>query len=199
MMNVIERTQVPDGSLPVARLRDHLRLGTGFPDDGLQDSLLVGFLRAALAAIEARTGKALLSREFEWALTRYTDDSAEPFPIAPVSALHQTDFVGPTGEAEDFLARVYLSADRNRPSLMPVGGELPPIASGAYVRVRFAAGFAPSFDELPADLAQAVLLLAAHYYEYRDETSLVSGCLPFGVTALIERYRPLRLSLGGTG
>jgi uncharacterized phiE125 gp8 family phage protein len=41
-------------------------------------------------------------------------------------------------------------------------------------------------------------MLAAHFYEYRHETALGSGCMPFGVTSLIERYRPLRLSLGAT-
>ena len=48
-----------------------------------------------------------------------------------------------------------------------------------------------------ADLAQAVMLLAAHYYEYRDETALAEGCMPFGVASLIERYRIVRLYGGG--
>jgi len=42
-----------------------------------------------------------------------------------------------------------------------------------------------------------VLLLAAHYYEYRDETALGEGCMPFGVSSLIERYRTVRLFAGG--
>jgi uncharacterized phiE125 gp8 family phage protein len=42
-------------------------------------------------------------------------------------------------------------------------------------------------------MSQAVLMLAAHYHEYRYDTALDGGCMPFGVTALIERYRPLRL------
>ena len=42
----------------------------------------------------------------------------------------------------------------------------------------------------------AVLLLAAHYFEYRDETALSDGCMPFGVTSLIQRYRTVRFSLG---
>ena len=40
------------------------------------------------------------------------------------------------------------------------------------------------------------MLLASHYYEYRDETALSQGCMPFGVTSLIARYRPIRLGLG---
>ncbi|MEC7962778.1 MAG: head-tail connector protein, partial [Pseudomonadota bacterium] len=62
--------------------------------------------------------------------------------------------------------------------------------------VRLTAGFGP-WDAVPPDLAQAVLMLAAHYYEYRDDTGLKAGCMPFGVTALIERHRQMRL--GGIG
>jgi len=49
---------------------------------------------------------------------------------------------------------------------------------------------------MPADLAQAVLMLAAHYYEFRSDTSLGQGCMPFGVTSLIERYRTVRIFAG---
>ncbi len=55
-------------------------------------------------------------------------------------------------------------------------------------------GSAPAWGDLPADLAQAVLLLAAHYYEYRERgDALAQGCMPFGVSALIERYRTVRM------
>ncbi len=60
----------------------------------------------------------------------------------------------------------------------------------------FRAGFGAGWADIPADLAQAVLLLAAHYYEYRDEVSLSQGCMPFGVSSLIERYRTVRLLTG---
>jgi uncharacterized phiE125 gp8 family phage protein len=41
-----------------------------------------------------------------------------------------------------------------------------------------------------------VLLLGAHYYEYRAETGLAEGCMPFGVTSLIQRYRRMRITPG---
>jgi uncharacterized phiE125 gp8 family phage protein len=40
-------------------------------------------------------------------------------------------------------------------------------------------------------------MLAAHYYEYRHEMGLSGGCMPFGVSSLIERYRTVRLLGGG--
>ena len=58
-MMLIEETAPAAEALPVAALREHLRLGTGFEiaDDTAEDMALAGFLRAAIATIEARTGK----------------------------------------------------------------------------------------------------------------------------------------------
>ncbi len=63
-MNLSELSPVPQAELPVAQLKEHLRLGTGFADEAVQDGLLAGDLRAALAAIEGRTAKALIARDF---------------------------------------------------------------------------------------------------------------------------------------
>ena len=51
---------------------------------------------------------------------------------------------------------------------------------------------------LPVDLAQAVMLLAAEYYEHRHDAGVRSGGLPFDVVTLIERWRTVRV-LGGGG
>ena len=48
---------------------------------------------------------------------------------------------------------------------------------------------------MPADLRQAVFLLAAHYYENRAEGA-GGGSLPFGVLVLIEAYRATRIGGG---
>lgn len=50
-MMLSEVTAVPLAALPVAEFKDHLRLGTGFADDGAQDALVEGYLRAAIAAV----------------------------------------------------------------------------------------------------------------------------------------------------
>lgn len=197
-MMLIEETMVPSGALPVALFKDHLRLGSGFSDDGLQDNLLESFLRSAMAAIEARTGKILIEREFSWSVPRWRDAGAQALPIAPVSAVIEVVMLDRAGnEAAVDGARWYLEPDMQRPVLMPTSGLLPPIAQAGSARIGLLAGFGPEWSDLPADLAQAVLLLAAHYYEYRHEVQYDGGCMPFGVSALIERYRTVRLMGGG--
>lgn len=196
-MMLIEETQVPDAALPVAALKRHLRLGSGFAEDDVQDAVLGSFLRAALAAIEARTGKALIARGFVWTLHGWRDQEGAGFPVAPVSAVSQLAVTDRFGAAEIIEpARYRLEPDGQVPKLRPQGAALPSIPEGGAAEIRFTAGYGAGFDDLPADLAQAVLLLAAHYYEYRDETALGQGCMPFGVTSLIARYRPMRMGFG---
>ncbi|MFU8863945.1 MAG: head-tail connector protein [Rhodobacterales bacterium] len=196
-MMLTEDTMLPDALLPLAAFKAHLHLGTGFAETSLQDELLTGFLRAAMAAIEARIGKILLERDFTLTLTRWSSPTAQSLPVAPVqevAAITLRDAEG--GETIVATAQWRLEPDMQRPMVRATGGALPTVPTGGSAVVRFRAGMAADWQGLPPDLAQAVLMLAAHFYEYRQETGLGSGCMPFGVTSLIERYRGLRLSLG---
>ncbi|MBM1631762.1 phage head-tail connector protein [Sulfitobacter mediterraneus] len=196
-MMLIEETPVADAALPVEAFKAHLRLGSGFGQDGLQDVVLLSFLRAALAAIEARTGKALFTRGFVWTVSHWRDDAAQPLPIAPVSALSQVTVIAGNGtEIAVGPALYWLEQDMHRPRLRSTGTALPGIPTGGSVRLRFEAGMAAEWADLPPDMQQAVLMLAAHYYEYRNDTGLSEGCMPFGVSSLIERYKSIRIGAG---
>ena len=196
-MHLIEETSVPQAAIPIARFKAHLRMGSGFAEDGLQDAVLEGFLRAAITAIEARTGKVLIERAFAWSLRQWTRVDAQVLPVAPVTGITSVVLLAATGAATTVdPARYRLEADGAVPRLAALSGVLPVIPPSGEVRIRFDAGIAADWGELPADLGQAVMLLAAHYYEYRDETTLSAGCMPFGVTSLIERYRSLRIGAG---
>ncbi|MEL6452026.1 MAG: head-tail connector protein [Pseudomonadota bacterium] len=193
-MMLIEETTVPNGALPVEEFKAHLRLGSGFGTDTVQDAVLVSFLRAAVAAVEARTSKALIERPFQLSLAAWGNLDAQSLPIAPVSVVTGLTLVDRAGvqvpvDGDTF----WLERDAHRPRLRAVGLCLPVIPQAGTVEVAFRAGFGPVWADVPADLAQAVMLLAAHYYEFRNETTLSAGCMPFGVTSLIERYKVMRL------
>ncbi len=196
---LIEEAKVPDEVLPLAAFKAHLRLGTGFAESDIQEPVLKSFLRAAIATIEARCNKALLEREFSWSVTRWRDVSGEVLPIAPVQSITAVEIIDADGAVQTVDSATYgLQKDVQRPRLIARGSGLARIPSGSSAKLRFIAGFAAAWDDLPEDLAQAVFLLASHYYEYRDETSLARGCMPFGVQTLIERYRSMRLFSGAS-
>lgn len=191
---LVEDTVTPVGALPIAQFKDHLRLGSGFAEDGIQDVILESFLRAALAAVEARTGKTLLERAFTWTVSEVAHGDKMSLPVAPVKGV--TEMAIGDGAATFVVidpAQWFLVADSQVPQVVAKGGSLPLVSKGGLLRLRFVAGFGPDWSDVPADLQQAVMMLAAHYYEFRHEMGLGAGCMPFGVTALIERYRNIRL------
>lgn len=197
-MMLIELTAVPLAALPVQALKDHLRLGTGFADDALQDGLVESYLRAALAAIEARIGKALLARSFKLILPDWRDATGQALPVAPVSAVTSVTLVDAAGGSSVVAAsRWRLQQDRHRPRLLAVGSLLPTVPTDGQVEIVFEAGFGAGWAAVPADLAQAVLLLAGQYYDTRHDNAGQSGGLPAPVQLLIERWRNVRVLGGG--
>ncbi|MFN3642331.1 MAG: hypothetical protein ACK4TB_05325 [Gemmobacter sp.] len=197
-MMLTEVSAVPLAALPVEGLRDHLRLGSGFGDEGVQDALLAGYLRAALAAIEGRCAKALIARQFLWTVTAWRDDAGVALPLAPVVAVVSVVLRDGAGEAAAVdPARWRLAADMHRPRLLPRGGCLPRIPADGVAEVTFEAGFG-IWDAVPPDLRQAVMMLAANFHEVRHEAGFrEEGALPFGVMRLIERWRTVRVLGGG--
>lgn len=191
-MTLTEVTPTPDAALPVAELRDHLRLSSGFGDAVTDAALLGQYLRASLAQVEARTGRMLFAREFVQKLSQWRSDYAQNLPTAPVSSVISVTLVDAMG-VETLLspASYNLQADSARPRLVAAGWTLPMIPTAGHALIRFTAGFGPAWGDIPADLRQAVLLLAAQFYESRD-----AGAAPemdFGVRALLERWRDIRL------
>lgn len=182
---------IPLAALPIAAFREHLRLSSGFADDTTQDALLEQYLRAAIASVEGRTGRALLARDFTLRLARWRSDCGHILPLAPVTAVASVELVNRDGMSTLVdSARYALQADGPRPRLVPMGSVLPPIPSGGQVVILFTAGFG-AWSDIPADLRQAMFLLAAQSYEYRDGGA--SEDMDFGIRTLLERWRDLRL------
>lgn len=194
---LIELTPISDAALPVDALKAHLRLGSGFGQDSLQEPVLTSFLRAAVAAVEARTGRILFKRSFKVAVTEWRNCDQFALPVAPVTSVSRLEALAPDAalvvlDAESW----WLEQDAMVPKLRATGASLPRVPARGSISIFFDAGFSVGWDGIPADLRQAVLMLAAHYYEYRDDTGLSEGCMPFGVSRIIDRYRLLRMGGG---
>ena len=196
-MMLTEVTPVPTLALPVEEMKDHLRLGSGFADDGLQDGLIETSLRAAMAAIEGRIGKMLFQRQFLWVLECWRD-AEQALPVAPVTGIVSLTLVDAAGAEVVVPAAAYrLVPDLHRPRLAGKGSSLPTVPSEGLAKVVFSAGFGAAWTDIPVDLRQAVLLLAGEYYEHRHDDGAQAAGLPFGVVTLIERWRTVRILGGG--
>ena len=197
-MLLTEQTTVPVSALPVQGLKDHLRLGTGFADGGMQDGLIESYLRAAIAAVEGRIGKALIARRFLLQLEDWRDASEQALPVAPVAGIVSVTLFDAANVASLVAADRYrLVPDTHRPKLAASGYLLPMVPTDGRIEVVFDAGFGATWALVPPDLQQAVYLLASHYYEHRNEFAEVPPGLPYPVQALIERWRIVRVLGGG--
>lgn len=195
-MLLVEQSSVSGAVLPVAELKNHLMLGTGFADDGTQDVLLEAYLQAAIAAIEARTGKVLLNKSFRMTLTAWREARRQPLPVAPVSSVDAVHVLDGLGQASMIRPGQYrFEADTHRPVLWGTSGALPVIANDGTAEVDFTAGYGPAWSDVPKGLAHATVMLAAHYYENRAAAGSDVG-FPLGVSGLLEPYRELRLRAG---
>lgn len=196
-MMLTETTPVPSLALPVEEMKDHLRMGSGFAEDALQDGLIEAYLRAAMAAIEGRIGKMLFQRRFLWVLECWRD-AEQALPVAPVAGIVSVTLVDAAGGETVVPVEAYrLIPDLHRPRLAGKGTSLPTIPSEGLVKVVFDAGFGAAWADIPVDLRQAVLLLAGEYYEHRHDDGAQAAGLPFGVVTLIERWRTVRILGGG--
>ncbi len=197
-MLLTEQTTILSSALPVQGVKDHLRLGTGFSDSGMQDGLIESYLRSSMAAVEGRTGKALMTRRFQLTLEDWRDYCEQALPVAPVSAIISVTLTDVAGVATVLPTDRYrLVQDTHRPKLASSGYLLPVVPVDGKIDIVFDAGFSTDWTGVPPDLQQAVYLMAAHYYEHRNEFSGVPPGLPYPVQALIERWRTVRVLGGG--
>lgn len=170
----------------------HLRLAHGFADDGAEDALLGRYLAAAVAAVETATGQALLARAFVLQVAGWNRRGHLVLPVGPVAAVDTMRFVRADGAVALDPAQCAVEPGTARQRLTgPGGGALPPVPSGCTVEIGFTAGHAGEWDGVPGTLRQAVLMLAAHYFESRHGDA--GDGLPPAVTALLAPLRPLRL------
>ena len=194
-MMMVEMTSVPSASLPVTELTDHLRLSSGFADDGSQDAQLESCLRAALAAVEARIGKALFQRGFTWHLNGWSSTECQALPVAPVQSISSIKVITRGGVETVLNPDAYvLRKDTHRPAVEAVSS-LPNPSRGGSIEIEMIAGYGSDWNGIPADLRQAVLIQAGELYESRGTSD---ATIAVGVAVLIEPYRAVRMrGVGG--
>ncbi len=184
----------PPASLPVelAELKLHLRL-----DHDHEDSLIMALLRAATAAVEAMGGVRLIEQGWSVYLDDWPAGGVICLPVGPLLAVDEIRLHSGSGthsvidpahyyvDAASRPARLVLRPDRiwARPGR---------IANGIEIALR--AGFGPSAANVPAELAQAIRSLVAHWYENREAAaSPALETVPLGVSAMLSAHRGVRL------
>lgn len=186
----------PAAVTPVSldEFKAHLRLAQGFAADAAEDALLDRYLRNATSVVEARISKALIRRGFKLQVTTWNRDGHLVLPVGPVALIASLSFVLGVETIGLPTTAWSLEPGSSRQLLTgPGGSALPAVPEGYLAELIFDAGFGVSSNDMPGDLAQAVMLLAAHFYEHRYGEAVSGQGVPVAVQALLETQRAIRL------
>lgn len=176
--------------LALADIKAHLRI-----DGTEEDGLLAGLIRVAREHLERATGLVLISQG--WRL--YLDDWPESGvleisrgPVLSVEAVRSFDELGEENEVA--LAGHVLDGVR-RPARLWLR-ERPAVRQAINgVEVDFTAGFGESAADVPDTLKRAMLVHAAHMYEFRGAVpiDMQPASVPEGYDRLIAPFLMRRL------
>ncbi len=176
-MRVVE-TGAPAAAL--SELKAYLRI-----EDGREDALLAGLLRAATETVEAMLGVLLFEREVtergplrggELSLT------AEPARSLVSVALAESD-----GTESPYTGQASFEVSREGVGRVLVPGQ----PDGRTVTVRYRAGMGADWNWVPEVLRLAVLRAAAHFHAHRDGAD--DSGLPPAVRRMLAPWRARRM------
>lgn len=161
----------------------HMRL-----DEDLDDAYVLDCIKAARLWVEGQTRRPLVlaaydgTIDYNWPMRHCQYFIA--LPINPVTAVDYVQYVDTSGSTQTLSTSLYTAVTRNNGSyIVPAYNATWPSVRDVpnAVTVRFRVGY----STVPLDLKQAVMILAATFYEERD----TAAGAPKAVESLISPHR----------
>ncbi|MGK2873760.1 MAG: head-tail connector protein [Alphaproteobacteria bacterium] len=196
-----------------AEARAHMRV-----DSEEELALMLGYMRAARQAVESWTGRALISQNWRWMLdawphargTRWWDGVRQgamsagaaryiEVPKAPLLSVTAVTLFDDADQSVVWPVENYFADTASAPGRLVLRNSAPvpqPQRAASGLQIDFTCGYGAAPGDVPEPLRQAVLMLAAHYFENREVLQGADGganMLVLGVPALLAPYRIMRL------
>lgn len=190
-MTLTRITEPSAEPVTLAEVKQHLRLS-----HDSEDALVSSLMKAAREEVEQATGLALISQQWRLYLDCWPVSQIILLQRTPVLSLDSVTVFDEAG-VPSTLALSGLVLDRaSRPARIAMpDGLTQPGRDINGIEVDFTAGFGATGVEVPDGLKRAIMLLAAHWYEYRgaEPFDRASAAWPPNFERIIARYRRVGL------
>ena len=172
--------------------KTHLRI------DGTDDDLLINSLiTAARIFVETSIAKIMISQSWSYFRDAWPKNGTMHLPLSPLISVDEIRLHAEGSfsllDAEDYAVDL-ISRD---PRIKLRGGPPSPDTTRPLnrIEVQFTAGFGATVSDVPADLVQAVLMLATHWYEQRAPIGHGGAFddIPAHVSAILAAHKIHRL------
>lgn len=186
---LIEPPSVEPVSL--AEMKAHLRLSSTDEDD-----LIGKLIIAARLTIEAAAGCELISQRWRIALNRWPSDGIIRLPLKPLISCDAVRvYSDATTSATLPSSQIYIDKLASPPRIVLLTIPADPGRASGGIEIDVTVGFGTSATSAPENLRQAVMRLAARWFERRGDDPLEQSdvALPADIAALIAPYRDIRI------
>lgn len=177
----------------LAEQRQHMKFTAV---DAVEDTLISGWITAARENVEKLTGLKLISQVWKAVYDGYPEERVIKLPFSPVISVDEIKTTDKAAAAVVFASSNYVTDLISIPArvVLKDTASWPAPSAGLLevnaVEVKCTYGYGVAAASVPAGLKSAIMLLAAHLYENREATSVVTFSeLPMGIQALIAPYR----------
>lgn len=189
-MTLIRTVDPAAEPVTLAGVKAHLRL-----DHDSEDDLLSGLIRAAREEVERSAGLALIEQKWRLALDAWPRKGCVVIPLHPVREILSVTAYGSEGEASLIDPSAWQADLVSRPARLHLEGLPGALRAMNGIEIDFVAGFGEAATDVPDLLRRAIVLLVAHWYEFRSGFGPADQPVsyPAGYERMIAPYRRRRL------
>jgi uncharacterized phiE125 gp8 family phage protein len=183
----------PPAAEPVtlADVKQHLRV-----THSSEDALISGLIKAAREELEQATGLALISQGWRLYLDCWPGTQMVLIHKAPVISLAALTVYDLAGAPASLSLSGFVLDRFSRPARIAIPDAVAaPGKKMNGIEIDFTAGFGATGVEVPDGLKRAIMLLAAHWYEFRGAETFEreSAAWPPSFERFVSRYRRVGL------
>lgn len=176
----------------VAEAKAHLRI-----DHSAEDVLLASLILTSRLHIESALGLALVTQSWRLLLDRWPRKGVVKVPLRPLQSVNEIRVLAADGTPLTVATADYdVDTASEVPRIVRAAAAWPEPGRAAHgIEIDLVAGFGPNAAAVPQPIRQALLMLAAHWYEHRDPIEIGSEAtvIPHGISELLAPWRRIRL------